>query len=100
MRKSAVRAAFAATFFVAASVLLSSIGRKEAGMITQIRLTQPNGRTVVVALDDNKTTLDLLAKLPLTLSFEDYNRTEKVTRPFEGQVVLERAAQTQGGTTP
>jgi hypothetical protein len=158
MQKSAVRAAFAATFFVAASVLLTSADCKEAGMIPQLRLTQSNGRMVVVALDENKTTLDLLAKLPLTLSFEDYNRTEKVARllvdrlstagapagydpdvgdlclytpwgnlcffyrdfgysagliklgkvvsglehlqELEGQVILERAAHTQGGTTP
>ncbi len=126
-------------------------------MTSQLRFILSDGTTLVVALEENKTTVDLLSKLPLTLSFEDYNQTEKVTRPLadrlssagapagydpnvgdlclyapwgnlcffyrdfgyaagliklgrvvsglehlkelEGQVVVERAVRTQGGTT-
>lgn len=44
-----------------------------------IRLTI-NGQVLSATLVDNATTRDFLALLPLTLEFEDYNSTEKVSQ--------------------
>lgn len=82
MRKLVGRATLVLTLLTAASVLPSSADPKEAPMAAQLRLALANGSTVVVVLDNNKTALDLLSRLPLTLEFGDYNRTEKVTRPL------------------
>jgi hypothetical protein len=50
--------------------------REEAPM----RITLTVGATVLKAtLDDNPTTRDFLALLPLDLAFEDHNRTEKIS---------------------
>jgi hypothetical protein len=38
-----------------------------------------NGTRVTVTLDDNATSRDFVALLPLTLSLEDYNNTEKIS---------------------
>jgi hypothetical protein len=35
-------------------------------------------KTVIAKLDDNPTSRDLMAQLPLKLSFEDYHATEKI----------------------
>ena len=50
---------------------------------TRIKLTV-NGNEVFVRLDDNQASRDFLEMLPLTLTFEDYNNTEKIaTLPSE-----------------
>ena len=38
-----------------------------------------NGRVVTATLDDNATSRDFLGLLPLTLTLEDYNSTEKIS---------------------
>ncbi len=49
----------------------------------RIKLTV-NGNEVFVRLDDNQASRDLLKMLPLTLTFEDFNNTEKIaTLPNE-----------------
>ena len=45
--------------------------------IQQVRLSVGNKKAVVV-LDDNPASRDFLSMLPLTLTFEDYNGTEKI----------------------
>lgn len=47
---------------------------------TSIRLRFGN-EEVVVTLEDNPASRDLVSLLPLTLSFEDYNGTEKIAYP-------------------
>ncbi|WP_201766441.1 cyclophilin-like fold protein [Litchfieldella anticariensis] len=37
------------------------------------------GQDIVVALEDSATTRDFLSQLPLTLTFEDHNGTEKIS---------------------
>ncbi len=54
----------------------------------QVRLSVGNEEAVVV-LDDNPASRDFLSMLPLTLTFEDYNGTEKIG-------VLPRKLKTQG----
>lgn len=51
---------------------------EEVGMeITRIKLSV-NGNEVFVKLDDNQASRDFLNMLPLTLTFEDFNSTEKI----------------------
>lgn len=38
-----------------------------------------NGKQAIAVLNDNPTTRSMLAQLPITLPFEDYSRTEKIT---------------------
>lgn len=38
-----------------------------------------NGQEAVVSLSDNPASRDFIALLPLTMTFEDYNRTEKIS---------------------
>lgn len=40
-----------------------------------------NGGEAVIALEDNATTRSLLAQLPTTMTFEDFNNTEKIAYP-------------------
>ncbi len=49
----------------------------ECNQNMRIKLTI-NGREVYVILDDNKASRSFLEMLPLTLTFEDYNNTEKI----------------------
>lgn len=72
---------------------------RDAGEIVSTASTQPTatpisftiGDTVVTAeLDDNPTTRDLLAQLPLTLTIKDYNHVEKTAvlpKPLDTQNV-------------
>ena len=48
------------------------------GTKARIRLVFDGGEAVVV-LDDHPACRDLLSLLPVTLTFEDYNRTEKIS---------------------
>ncbi|OKP90429.1 hypothetical protein A3848_11335 [Paenibacillus sp. P32E] len=38
-----------------------------------------NGEEIIATMYDNPTSRDFLSGLPLTLTFEDYNRTEKIS---------------------
>lgn len=50
----------------------------------RIKLTVNGNEEVFVSLDDNQASRDFLEMLPLTLTFEDYNSTEKIaTLPNE-----------------
>src|SRR5471032_2936797 len=49
---------------------------KEEKMKIAIKL---DGRTVVVDLEDNATSRDFASQLPMTLEFEDYMATEKIS---------------------
>ena len=44
---------------------------------TRVRLTW-NGNEAVISLTDNATTRDFISKLPMTVTFEDFNSTEKI----------------------
>jgi hypothetical protein len=46
----------------------------------RIKLTF-NNEEVIVKMDDNPTSKDFLSLLPLTLTFEDYAGTEKISYP-------------------
>lgn len=58
-------------------------GEEESMENARIRLTV-NGNEIFVRLDDNVASRELLEMLPLTLTFEDFNNTEKIaTLPSE-----------------
>ncbi len=38
-----------------------------------------NGEEIIATMYDNPTSRDFLSRLPLTLNFEDYNKTEKIS---------------------
>ncbi len=44
---------------------------------TRVRLSW-SGNEAVISLEDNATTRDLISKLPMTVTFEDFNNTEKI----------------------
>jgi hypothetical protein len=46
--------------------------------MTKIRITI-EGKVITAILDDNATTRDFISLLPITLTLEDYNKTEKVS---------------------
>lgn len=48
---------------------------------TVLRFTAPDGTIEVTIDEDNVATRDLLNLLPLTLTFEDFARTEKIAYP-------------------
>jgi hypothetical protein len=66
---------------VVLSVVLAApaVSGQEASTM-RIRLTY-DGKTLEVALLDNATARDLLSLLPVTLTLEDYNGTEKIGYP-------------------
>src|SRR5437867_814222 len=51
---------------------------KQKGKPMKIRI-KLDSKTLTATLDDNATTRDFVALLPLTLTLRDYNRTEKVS---------------------
>lgn len=64
-----------------AGFILSTYGNAQGGEEpTTIRLVFEGGE-LAVALEDNAASRDLLSMLPLTLTFEDYNGTEKIAYP-------------------
>jgi hypothetical protein len=56
--------------------------RSDAMEDLRIKLTF-NNEEVIVNMDDNPTSKDFLSKLPLTLTFEDYAGTEKISYPSD-----------------
>ena len=59
------------------------VGEEENMENARIKLTV-NGNEIFVKLDDNQASRELLEMLPLTLTFEDFNSTEKIaTLPNE-----------------
>lgn len=50
----------------------------DASAATQLRLSF-DGQEAIVTLEDNATTRDLLSMLPMTLTFEDYAGSEKIS---------------------
>jgi hypothetical protein len=84
MRRHSVR--LAAACFLALVVAMPSTtnaessGRTEALQVKtglKIRI-DAKGAPVIVTLDDNQTSRDFIALLPLTLTLEDYAATEKI----------------------
>ena len=62
---------------------LQEEGEEESVENTRIKLTV-NGNEIFVRLDNNVASRDFLEMLPLTLTFEDFNNTEKIaTLPNE-----------------
>lgn len=51
---------------------------EESAQSMRIKLST-NGETAIVELADNDAAKDLVSMLPMTLSFEDYNSTEKIS---------------------
>ncbi len=45
----------------------------------KIKLTLETQDTIIFNMDNNKTTQSFLEQLPLSLDFEDYSRTEKIS---------------------
>ena len=59
-------------------------GGEETMENARIKLTVNGNEEIFVKLDDNQASRDFLEMLPLTLSFEDFNNTEKIaTLPKE-----------------
>lgn len=46
--------------------------------IKKIKIVTPDGN-IIIKLEDNKATADLLNMLPMTIHFEDFNKTEKIS---------------------
>lgn len=46
--------------------------------IDKIKIVTPDGN-IIIKLDDNKAADDLLNMLPMTVKFEDFNKTEKIS---------------------
>src|SRR5213592_2230225 len=53
-------------------------GENEKGKSMKIRM-KLESKTLTATLEDNATTRDFVALLPLTLTLRDYNRTEKIS---------------------
>lgn len=61
-----------------------SQGDEETVVNARIKLTVNGNEEIFVNLDDNQASRDFLEMLPLTLTFEDFNNTEKIaTLPNE-----------------
>ena len=58
--------------------------------VSKIKLVWDNNE-VVIALENNKTTEDFISKLPMTVTIEDYNNTEKISR-FSDEIYKDTAA--------
>ena len=54
------------------------------GAASALRLTLEDGTSVTVTLEDNSASRSLIAQLPLTLEFEDYNGIEKIAYLNDG----------------
>ena len=64
--------------------ILQNEGENVSMENARIKLTVNENNEVYVRLDDNVASRDFLEMLPLTLTFEDYNNTEKIaTLPSE-----------------
>lgn len=59
---------------------LSGIDQSEASQVKKIRMLFADQEAIVV-LDDHPAARDLMAMLPLTITFEDYNGIEKIGYP-------------------
>ena len=63
---------------------VESQGDEETVKNARIKLTVNGNKEIFVSLDDNQASRDFLEMLPLTLTFEDFNSTEKIaTLPNE-----------------
>jgi hypothetical protein len=62
-----------------ATAALTPATRAQEVKAMKIRM-DVNGRRVTATLDDNATSRDFIALLPLTLTLEDYNGTEKINK--------------------
>lgn len=74
---------------LAGAILLTQVGaddtrqtertvEKQKGKPMKLRIKLET-KTLTATLDDNATTRDFVALLPLTLTLQDYNRTEKIS---------------------
>lgn len=60
----------------------STLNKEGSDAIEDIRIKLTfNNEEVIVNMDDNPTSKDFLSLLPLTLTFEDYAGTEKISYP-------------------
>jgi hypothetical protein len=60
----------------------STLDNEESDAMENIRIKLTfNNEEVIVKMDDNPTSKDFLSLLPLTLTFEDYAGTEKISYP-------------------
>lgn len=64
-----------------AGLLLTTSGIARGGEKSAMLRLVFEGGELSVALEDNAASRDLLSMLPLTLTFEDYNGTEKIAYP-------------------
>ncbi len=61
-----------------------------SAVLRKIRLVWDNNE-VVIALENHKTTEDFISKLPMTVTIEDYNNTEKISR-FSDEIYKDTTA--------
>ena len=61
----------------------------------RVRFTLPTGQAFDGSLSSNQVAIDFAAQLPLTLSFDDYNRVEKVAT-LERQLALHGVSDAEG----
>lgn len=72
------RIAIAAVAVLTGSGLPGAAADQQAEGMTKIRMTI-EGTVITAVIDDSATSRDFLSLLPMTLTLEDYNRTEKVS---------------------
>jgi hypothetical protein len=63
---------------VVAAVVMTAPAWAQQAKTMKIRM-DVNGTRVTATLDDNETSRDFISLLPLTLTVEDYNETEKIS---------------------
>ncbi len=74
-------AAFSLMLATGACADSKSAPQKQEKAMTQKLLIEVGGKTLTATMFDNAATKDLLAQLPLTLTLNDYNNTEKIANP-------------------
>jgi hypothetical protein len=78
MRKSGIRWTCRVTLVALMAVVMIAPTRAQQAKTMKIRM-DVNGTRVTATLDDNETAREFVSLLPLTLTLEDYNRTEKIS---------------------
>lgn len=74
-------AAFSLMLATGACADSKSAPQKQEKAMTQKLLIEVGGKTLTATMFDSAATKDLLAQLPLTLTLNDFNGTEKIANP-------------------
>lgn len=63
---------------ISEQILSEQAATEDTKTDNKIRITTPDG-DIIVVLEDNSASADLLKRLPMTVHFEDFNNTEKIS---------------------